>query len=91
VRCPHDDPLRFSITGPIAAWDPVGRALGIGDRDLWLTPDLSIASLARGAQVTASGHRDNTTTRWVVTQLTLVSNGGGHGRLTARQSEVNPW
>jgi hypothetical protein len=64
-------PLRFSITGPIATWDPLGRWLRFGARNLWVAAGVSLAGLTPGARVTAIGYQERGTTRWIVTQLTL--------------------
>lgn len=65
------EPLRFSITGPIATWDPLGRWLRFGERNLWVVPGVSLAGLTPGARVTAIGHQEKGTARWIVTQLIL--------------------
>jgi hypothetical protein len=69
---PSSTDLRFSIAGLIASWDPFGRWLRIGVRNFWLAPGVSVAGLAPGASVTATGHQDDTTARWIVTQLTVT-------------------
>ena len=51
-------PLRFLITGPIKAWDPISRRMKIGGRRLWVAPAVSIFRVANGALVTASGHQE---------------------------------
>jgi hypothetical protein len=63
-------PLRFLITGSIAAWDPVRCRLKIDGRRLWVAPTVAVGGVANGALVTASGHQEDVTARWVVTQLT---------------------
>ena len=68
---PSSSDLRFSIAGLIASWDPHGRWLRIGVRNFWLSPGVSVAGLVQGARVTAIGHQDDVTARWIVTQLTL--------------------
>jgi hypothetical protein len=60
-------PLRFLITGSIAAWDPVRRRLKIGGRRLWVAPAVSIFRVANGAMVTAGGHQAHPSARWIVT------------------------
>jgi hypothetical protein len=62
-------PLRFLITGSIAAWDPVRRRLKIGGRRLWVVPAVSIFRVANGALVTASGHQEHPSARWMVTNF----------------------
>jgi hypothetical protein len=67
------DRLQFSITGTIATWNAFGRWLGIGARDVWVQPGVTVAGLVPGATVTASGYLEAPSGRgrWVVTQLTL--------------------
>jgi hypothetical protein len=65
------DPLPFSITGTIATWEPIGRWLSIAERHCWVAPGVAVAGLIPGAVVTASGHQDHWTGRWIVTKLTL--------------------
>jgi hypothetical protein len=64
-------PLRFLITGSIAAWDPVGRRLKIDGRRLWVAPTVAVFAVANGALVTASGHQDHPSARWIVTDFTF--------------------
>ena len=64
--------LQFALTGTIATWDHFGRWLRIGERNFWLTPDVSEAGLVSGTRVTVSGHQDDLTTRWIVTQVLLT-------------------
>ena len=65
------EPLRFSIVGRIATWDPFGRWLRIGERNFWVAPGVTVAGLIPGAMVTALGHQEDLTARWVVTALTV--------------------
>ena len=74
---PSSSDLRFSIAGPIVSWDQHGRWLRIGVRNFWLSPGVSVAGLVRGAMVTASGHQDDSTARWIVTKLTTDSASAG--------------
>jgi hypothetical protein len=64
--------LRFSILGTIVTWDSFGRWLRVGERNLWVVPSVSVAGLSPGARVTATGHQDDLTTRWIVTDLKLA-------------------
>jgi hypothetical protein len=66
-------PLRFLITGSIAAWDPVRRRLKIDGRRLWVAPTVTVFRVADGALVTASGHQDDLTARWIVTKFMFVT------------------
>lgn len=68
---PSAPEAQFSITGTIATWDPFGRWLCIGEHEFWLAPGVSGTNLVPGARVTASGHHDELTARWIVTILTL--------------------
>jgi hypothetical protein len=63
------EPLRFSILGTIVTCDAFGRCLRIGGRDVWVVPGVSMAGLAPGARVTASGYQEDLTARWIVTDL----------------------
>jgi hypothetical protein len=60
-------PLRFLITGSVAAWDPLRRRLKIDGRRLWVAPTTAVSGVANGILVTASGHQDPSNARWVVT------------------------
>ena len=62
-------PLRFLVTGSIAARDPVGRQLMIEGRHLWVAPKVAVFGVADGALVTASGHQEDPGARWIVTHL----------------------
>jgi hypothetical protein len=62
-------PLRFLITGSIAAWDPIGRRLKIDGRRLWLAPKVAVLGVADGVLVTASGHQETRSARWIVTDF----------------------
>jgi hypothetical protein len=62
-------PLRFLITGSIAAWDPARRRLKIDGRRLWVAPTVAVFGVLDGALVTASGHQDDSSARWMVTDF----------------------
>jgi hypothetical protein len=62
-------PLRFLITGPITAWDPVRRRLSIDGRRLRVAPTVVVGGVANGILVTASGHQGDPGTPWVVTDF----------------------
>jgi hypothetical protein len=62
-------PLRFLITGPIAAWDPVARELKIGGHRLWVAPAVAVVGVGNGTLVTASGHQEHPNARWMVTDF----------------------
>jgi hypothetical protein len=59
----------FRVNGLITAWDPVQRRLEILERELWVTPGLSITGVVNGLQATASGHIPHPGARWIVTEL----------------------
>jgi len=61
---------QFLITGIFSALDPLTRVLHIGGHQLWVPPDISLATVAIGARSTASGHEEPSG-RLVVTRLTL--------------------
>lgn len=60
-------PLRFLITGSIRSWDPIRRRLKIDGRRLWVAPTVEVVGVANGVLVTASGHQDRPSARWIVT------------------------
>jgi hypothetical protein len=62
-------PLQFLTTGPISAWDPLSRRLTIGGHLLWVAPMVSVLGVADGTLVTAIGHEDDSSARWIVTDL----------------------
>jgi hypothetical protein len=64
-------PLRFLITGPISAWDPVKRRLRIDGRRLWVAPTVTVGGVANGVLVTATGHQGDPGIRWIVTDFAL--------------------
>jgi hypothetical protein len=64
--------LRFSVLGTIVTWDSFGRWLRIGERNFWLAPGVSVIGLIPGARVTASGHQEDLTARWIVTDIKLA-------------------
>jgi hypothetical protein len=61
-------PLGFLITGPINAWDPITRLLTIGGRRLRVAPRVTVVG-GLGTMVTASGHQEDSSARWIVTDL----------------------
>jgi hypothetical protein len=65
------EPLRFSITGTIATWEPFERWLRIGVRNFWVAPGVSVAGLSPGILVTVNGHQDDLSARWIVTALAV--------------------
>jgi hypothetical protein len=71
---PHPPgPLRFTIMGPVTAWDPAARHLRIGERHLRVAPRVSVAGVVQGVEISASGVRKGPgAARWVVTKLSLV-------------------
>ena len=69
---PSNDPSphRFAISGRIKMWDPAERWLWIDERPLWVAPGISVRDLVAGSSVTAIGHREKPSGRWVVTYIT---------------------
>lgn len=65
------EPLRFAITGRIAAWDPIDRRLQIGPGDFWVAPDVSVSAVAPGLHVTVLGDVKPPDPRWIITTLML--------------------
>jgi hypothetical protein len=83
---PPPDPLRFTIMGPVTAWDPAARHLQIGERHLSVARRVSVAGVVQGIEVSASGFREGPSARWVVRKLKLVP--------TARETDpprANTW
>ena len=66
------DPLRFTIMGPVTAWDPAARHLQIGERHLWVAKRVSVAGVVPRIEVSASGVRAGPSARWIVRKLKLV-------------------
>ena len=64
--------LQFSLLGTIVTWDSFGRWLRIGERNLWVAPGVSAVGLTSGARVTARGHQEDLTARWIVTDIKLA-------------------
>ena len=62
-------PLRFLITGSIAAWDPARRRLSIDGRRLWVAPTVAVGGVANGVLVTVTGHQGDPGTPWIVTDF----------------------
>jgi hypothetical protein len=50
------------MLGTVVTWDSFGRWLRIGERNLWVTPNVSVA-LAPGARVTVGEHQEDQTAR----------------------------
>jgi hypothetical protein len=69
---PTAEPLRFSILGTVVTWDSFGRWLRMGERNFWVAPGVLVAGLTPGARVTAIGHQDDLTARWIVTDIKLA-------------------
>jgi hypothetical protein len=67
------NPLRFLITGRIAAWDPLRRRLTMDGRRIRVAPTVDVAGVANGVLVTASGHQGDPGTRWIVTDFAFIS------------------
>jgi len=52
---PAPESLQFSLTGVITTWDPFGRWIRMGERNLWVAPGVVVAGLAPGALVALIG------------------------------------
>jgi hypothetical protein len=65
----------FSIRGPIVTWEPFGRWLRIGARNVWVAPSAFVAGLIPGCRHRLEVPR-GPTARWIMTTLTLDAPGG---------------
>ncbi len=63
-------PVRFAVSGRIRRWDPAERWLWLDERPLWVSPGVLVPTPAAGTVVTAVGHREQPSGRWVVTYIT---------------------
>lgn len=70
----HVDPestrRRFTIHGPVRIWDLAERRLSLGQRDLWLAPDVPTGDLELGTEVVVKGYEDEQ--RWIVDLITIT-------------------
>src|SRR6185503_17522292 len=57
---------RFTLHGPIRIWDLEERRLSLGERSLWLAPDVSTSNLELGTEVVAKGYEEEHGKRWIV-------------------------
>jgi hypothetical protein len=62
---------RFTLHGPIRILDLVERRLSLGQRDLWLAPDVPTSDLELGTEVVAKGYKEEP--RWIVDLITITS------------------
>ena len=62
---------RFTLHGPIRILDLAERRLSLGERDLWLAPDVPTSDLELGTEVVAKGYKDEL--RWIVDLITITS------------------
>jgi hypothetical protein len=62
---------RFTLHGPIRIWDLAERRLSLGERDLWLAPDVPTGDLELGTEVVAKGYEEER--RWIVDLITITS------------------
>ena len=53
----------------ITAWDPARRRLRIDGRRLWVAPTVAVFGVLDGTLVTASGHQEDPSARWMVTDF----------------------
>jgi hypothetical protein len=63
---------RFTLHGPIRIWDLEERRLSLGERELWLAPDVPTSNLELGTEVVAKGYEDEQGQRWIVDTLTIT-------------------
>jgi hypothetical protein len=63
---------RFTLHGPIRIWDLEERRLSLGERSLWLAPDVSTSNLELGTEVVAKGYEEEHGKRWIVDALTIT-------------------
>lgn len=61
---------RFTIHGPVRIWDLAERRLSLGQRDLWLAPDVPTGDLELGTEVVVKGYEEEQ--RWIVDLLTVT-------------------
>ncbi len=62
---------RFTLHGPIRILDLPERRLSLGERNLWLAPDVPTGDLEFGAEVVAKGYKEED--RWIVDLITITS------------------
>ena len=62
---------RFTLHGPIRILDLVERRLSLGERNLWLAPDVPTSDLELGTEVVAKGYKEEL--RWIVDLITITS------------------
>jgi hypothetical protein len=63
---------RFTLHGPIRIWDLEERRLSLGERQLWLAPEIPTSNLELGTEVVAKGYQDEHAKRWIVDTLTIT-------------------
>jgi hypothetical protein len=69
---------RFTLHGPVRILDLAERRLSLGERDLWLAPDVPTSELELGTEVVAKGYKDEL--RWIVDLITITSVGASRHR-----------
>ena len=62
---------RFTLHGPIRILDLAERRLSLGERNLWLAPDVPTSDLELGTEVVAKGYKEEL--RWIVDLITITS------------------
>jgi len=62
---------RFTLHGPIRILDLGERRLSLGERNLWLAPDVPTSDLEFGAEVVAKGYKEEG--RWIVDLIRITS------------------
>lgn len=80
---------RFTLHGPIRIWDLAERRLSLGERDLWLAPDVPTSDLELGTEVVARGYEEER--RWIVDLITITSAVASRRRpISVRSSRPRP-
>jgi hypothetical protein len=62
---------RFTLHGPVRILDLAERRLSLGERNLWLAPDVPTSDLELGTEVVAKGYKEEL--RWIVDLITITS------------------
>ena len=62
---------RFTLHGPVRILDLAERRLSLGERNLWLAPDVPTSDLELGTEVVAKGYKEER--GWIVDLITITS------------------
>lgn len=67
-----DDGVPFVLAGTVTSWDPVARALHVGDQPCRVPPSVPVPAIAPNVSVTVAGHRPATGSEpWTVEEIRL--------------------